>query len=222
MRHPATPVLLYLPAVNSVLASLAQRVRHRQPEPLPPEGELQQLLGSGALVMGRCSYGTPHVRRFVGDTSRVLIGSFVSIADEVEFVPGGNHRVDWVSTYPFRWMFRLPGALEDGHPASDGDIVVGNDVWFGAGARILSGVTIGDGAVVGAGAVVARDVRPYAVVVGNPAREVSRRFSDAQVDALERIRWWDWPLDEILERVPLLCSPDVDGFIKIADADHDG
>ena len=179
--------------------------------------EFRELLDAGVLVMGRCSYGTPRVRTFVGDSSRVLIGSFVSIADDVEFIPGGNHRVDWISTFPFRWTFRLPGALEDGHPASKGDVVVGNDVWIGAGARILSGVTIGDGAVVGAGAVVAKDVRPYSVVVGNPAREVSRRFSDEQVEALQGIRWWDWPLELILKRVSLLCSPDVDALIAISD-----
>ena len=179
--------------------------------------ELEDLLASGVLSMGRHSYGAPRVRTFAGDSARVKIGSFVSIAEEVEFIPGGNHRVDWVSTYPFRWMFGLPGALEDGHPASKGDIVVGHDVWLGTGARILSGVSIGNGAVVGAGAVVSRDVRPYAVVVGNPAREVARRFSDAQIESLERIRWWDWPQELILERVPLLCSPDVDALIAAAD-----
>jgi hypothetical protein len=76
-------------------------------------------------------------------------------------------------------------------------------------------VTIGDGAVIGAGSVVARDVRPYAVVVGNPASEVSRRFTDEQIDALERLRWWDWPIERILEQVPLLCSPDVSGLIAL-------
>jgi acetyltransferase-like isoleucine patch superfamily enzyme len=173
-------------------------------------------MDAGVLVMGRCSYGTPRVRAFPGG-SGVVIGSFVSIADGVEFIPGGNHRVDWISTFPFRVFFGLPGAFEDGHPATKGDIVVGNDVWIGTGAGILSGVTIGDGAVIGAGAVVAKDVRPYAVVVGNPAREVSRRFSDEQVEALQRIRWWDWPLELILEHVSLLCSPDVDALIATAD-----
>ena len=74
-------------------------------------------------------------------------------------------------------------------------------------------MTIGDGAVVGAGAVVANDVRPYSVVVGNPAREVSRRFSDEQVEALERIRWWDWPISEITTALPLLLSSDVEAFV---------
>ena len=206
--------------MRRVRPGLARLVRRlvREPES-PPRNELQELRDAGIVVMGRYSYGNPRVRTFVGDSSRVLIGSFVSIADGVEFIPGGNHRVDWVSTYPFRWNFKLPGALEDGHPASKGDIVVGNDVWLGTGARILSGVTIGDGAVVGAGAVVSRDVRPYSIVVGNPAREASRRFDDEQVEALQRIRWWDWPLPRILERVPLLCSADVSALIAAAEAD---
>ena len=182
-------------------------------QPAPAPDLLQQQLEAGTLVMGRYSYGTPLVRTFVGDASTVYVGSFVSIAADVEFIPGGNHRVDWVSTFPFRWIFRLPGALEDGHPFSKGDIVVGNDVWIGTGAKIMSGVTIGHGAVVGAGAVVTKDVRPYAVVVGNPGREVTRRFSDEQVDALLRLAWWDWPIEIIIKRVDLLCSPNVEELL---------
>lgn len=171
--------------------------------------------------MGRHSYGCPRVRRFAGDTSVVRVGAFVSIAEEVEFVPGGAHRTDWVSTYPFRYMFGMPGSLKDGHPASKGDIVVGNDVWIATGARILSGVTIGNGAVIAAGALVSRDVRPYAVVAGNPAQEVRRRFSDSQIEKLEAIAWWDWPLDEILQCVDLLSSDDCGALIHHADGRND-
>jgi acetyltransferase-like isoleucine patch superfamily enzyme len=108
----------------------------------------------------------------------------------------------------------LPGAYEDGQPSTRGDIEIGNDVWIGRGARVRSGVTIGDGAVVGGYAVVTRDVRPYAVVVGVPARETRRRFDDEQVDALLRIAWWQWSMDAIERSVPQLCSGDVDAFIR--------
>lgn len=169
----------------------------------------EEHLAAGVLTLGRFSYGRPRILRFAGDTAKVRIGSFTSIAPDVEFIPGGIHRVDWISTFPFRYTFDMPGSLKDGHPASRGDIVVGHDVWIATGARILSGVTIGNGAVVGAGALVSSDVRPYAVVAGNPAREQYRRFSDEQIEALERTAWWDWPLNQILEAVDLLCSEEV-------------
>ena len=90
---------------------------------------------------------------------------------------------------------------------------IGNDVWIGTEAFILSGVTIGDGAVIAARSVVTRDVAPYAVVAGNPARQVRLRFSETVIDALERIRWWDWPITEIQSAWPLLLSSDVEAFV---------
>ena len=178
--------------------------------------DFEQHIATGVLTIGRHSYGVPRVRRFAGDTAVVRIGAFVSIAEEVEFIPGGAHRTDWVSTYPFRYKFNLPGRLKDGHPASKGDIVVGNDVWIATGVTILSGVTIGNGAVIAAGALVSTDVRSYAVVAGNPAREVRRRFSDAQVEKLESIAWWDWAVEDILECVDLLSGDDPEALIRYA------
>lgn len=169
------------------------------------------------LQMGYRSYGTPRVIRYKGDIEPVTIGSYCSIAANVEIFVGGNHRVDWVSTFPLRILLNLPGALQDGHPASRGAVTIGNDVWIGREATIMSGVTIGDGAVVAARSVVARDVRPYAIVVGNPAREVRRRFSDDIIKRLLDVRWWDWPEDEIIAAVPLLCSPEAETFLKEAE-----
>jgi acetyltransferase-like isoleucine patch superfamily enzyme len=173
----------------------------------------QHLYSSERLTMGRCSYGEPLVATFPGDTAHVHVGSFTSIGPDVILMDGGDHRVDWVSTFPFRAVLDLPGAYQDGHPLSRGDIEIGNDVWIGRGARVRSGVRIGDGAVIGGYAVVTRDVRPYAIVAGVPAREVRRRFSDEQIEALERIDWWDWPMDTVLRCVPQLCSDDIDAFI---------
>ena len=126
---------------------------------------------------------------------------------------GGLHRVEWVSLYGLRAMLELPGAYEDGFTHSNGDIVIGSDTWVTNRCTVMSGVTIGDGAVVGTKAVVAKDVRPYAIVVGNPAREIGRRFSDEQVEALLRIRWWDWPTELVKERVDALSSPDIEASI---------
>ncbi len=184
--------------------SLLRRLRRRPP---------RRFDRSPVIEWGAYSYGDPKIRYHDGDTAVVRLGAYCSIANDVTFIPGGNHRIDWVSTFPFRAVLDLPGAYEDGHPASRGDIIVGNDVWIGNGATILSGVTIGDGAVVGARAVVASPVRPYAIVVGNPAREVRRRFDDAQVDALLRISWWTWPHATVKEHVPLLNGDTVQSFI---------
>src|SRR5918997_3183659 len=173
----------------------------------------QEHIADGTLVMGNMSYYAPNVVKFKGDTGRVIIGNFASIAPDADFYVGGLHRVEWVSLYGLRAMLELPGAYEDGFTHGRGDIIVGSDTWVTNGSTVMSGVTIGDWAVVGTKAVVAKDVRPYAVVVGNPAREIRRRFSDEQVDALLRIRWWDWPTEVVKERVDLLSSPDVDAFI---------
>jgi len=131
----------------------------------------------------------------------------------VLFVLDADHRTDWITTYPIRIKMDLPGAGEDGHPRSRGHITVGNDVWISAGATILSGVTIGDGAVIGARAVVSRDVAPYAIAVGNPAAVARKRFTEEQISALLRIKWWEWPDDLVAERVTMLCSPDIQAFI---------
>lgn len=166
------------------------------------------------VTIGPYSYFLGSVCRYMGDdATSVRIGKYSSIAEGVTILAGGEHHHNWVTTSPIRILMNLPGAFADGLPWSRGDIAIGNDVWIGNGALILSGVTIGDGAVIGARAVVRGDVRPYAIVVGNPGREVRRRFSDEQVDALLRISWWDWEPDVVADRVALLQSGDVDGFI---------
>ncbi|MEX2393019.1 MAG: CatB-related O-acetyltransferase [Actinomycetota bacterium] len=175
---------------------------------------LAEWIASGNVEIGRHSYGIPRIVSHVGDKGEVRIGAFCSIADDVEIFLGGNHRADWISTFPFRSRFGLEGAYADGHPSSKGVVNIGNDVWIGRGACILSGVTIGNGAVIGAHAVVARDVRSYAVVVGNPAREIRRRFSDDQIRALEEIAWWDWPDAKIVDEVARLSSSHVDVLIE--------
>ena len=132
-------------------------------------------------------------------------------------VLGGEHHPEWVTTSPLRVLNDLPGAWQDGHPGTKGDVTIGNDVWIGVGVTILSGVAIGDGAVIGAAAVVSSDVPPYAVVAGNPARVLRHRFPEATRAALLRIAWWDWPRERVLGAVDALCSPDVDAFVRAHD-----
>ncbi|HEV2071628.1 MAG TPA: CatB-related O-acetyltransferase [Acidimicrobiales bacterium] len=152
----------------------------------------------------------------------MTIGDYCSISGGAEILPGGNHNPQWISTFPLRWQFKMLGALQDGLPSSRGPVSIGNDVWIGRAAMILSGVTIADGAVVGARAVVTTNVRPYAVVVGNPAREVRRRFDDATVDRLLKIKWWNWPERVVREATPLLCSENLSEFFDFADSYADG
>lgn len=160
--------------------------------------------------IGEYTYGHPQVYDWEENT-QLYIGRYTSIADEVKILLGGNHRMDWVSTYPFPALDDIwPEAVGiNGHPWSKGDVKIGNDVWIGNGAMILSGVTIGDGAVIAARAVVVKDVEPYSIVGGNPAREIRKRFDKKQVRALLEAKWWDWPAEIVHANVKALCSGDV-------------
>jgi acetyltransferase-like isoleucine patch superfamily enzyme len=166
--------------------------------------------------VGAHTYGQVEIHRW-GDEYRVTIGKFCSLA-HVDFYIGENHRIDWCSTYPFmNFAGNWPTAEGlTGHPSCRGDIRVGNDVWIGDRAMILSGVTIGDGAVVAAGALVTRDVAPYQIVGGNPAKPIRLRFPEEQVRRLLAIRWWDWPDDLIRRHVATLCSGDLARLEAIA------
>lgn len=149
------------------------------------------------------------------DVDRLVIGSFCSIGTGAAFMMAGNqgHRNDWVTTFPFFYMSEEPAFAEarDGYVPA-GDTVVGNDVWIGAEAIIMPGVRIGDGAMIGSRAVVTKDVPPYTIVAGNPARPIRRRFSDEQIAMLLEMRWWDWPLEAIRDAMQYLCSGDVAGL----------
>ena len=136
---------------------------------------------------------------------KLVIGKFCSIACRAKFLfNSANHTLSSLSTYPFPIFFDEWGLEKsDVAAASDrkGDIVIGNDVWIGYEAVILAGVTIGDGAVIGARAVVTKDVPPYAIVGGVPARVIRSRFPEETVKALLRLKWWDWPAERIQEKL---------------------
>lgn len=180
---------------------------------------LAKLVRAHGFSIGAYSYGRPKVR-FPDSGRRLTIGRYCSIADKVEILLGGDHRLDWASTYPFAAMRGLwpdadaPAACH----ASRGDVAIGHDVWLGSGCTILSGVTVGHGAVVAAHAVVSRDVPPYAVAAGNPARVVRTRFDDATVAALVACAWWDLPHAEVTRLVPLLQSGRIADLVAAARA----
>ncbi len=172
---------------------------------------------AGFVAIGAYTYGRPKIR-FPESGAKLVIGRYGSIADGVEILLGGNHRLDWVTSYPFPAMPRLwPAAA--GIPGSDatrGDVVIGHDVWLGSQCMILSGVTIGHGAAVAARAVVTRDVPPYAIVAGNPARVVRLRFDEATIAALLVTRWWDLPKPQIDALLTLLLGSRIDDFVAAA------
>lgn len=174
------------------------------------------LVQQGVLTIGPHTYGAPKI--FVWQRSdggfhggKVVIGSFCSIADGVEIFTGGNHHDEWISAYPFRTIFGLPEADDDIRESRD--VTIGHDVWIGMGAKILSGVSIGNGAVIGAYSLVTQDVRPYTVVAGHPATLIRQRFTTAEIDALTALSWWEWPLDRIINTIPLLCGVDVGALL---------
>ena len=161
--------------------------------------------------IGKHTCGKPKVLDW-NTGAKLRIGAFCSIARKVTIILSGEHRTDWVTTFPLTHHFLNSGI--DGHPTSKGDVVIGNDVWIGHGATILSGVTIGDGAVIGAYSVVAKNVPAYCIAVGNPAKVIRQRFTDEQVQSLLKIKWWEWEDCKILDHSHLLLSDNIDDFIK--------
>ena len=192
-----------------IVGRVARRLR-RGRAGAPPRQTPQQRFPQYQIGVG--TYGPFEVKTF-GNDGDLLIGNYCSFAEETTILLGGNHRIDWVTTYPFNVKDPLAQHLQ-GHPATKGAVRIGHDVWIGYRATILSGVTIGHGAVVGAGALVTRDVRPYAVVVGNPAREVRRRFPDDVVDGLLELEWWHWSADRIRDAYDSLLADDPSEFLS--------
>lgn len=150
-----------------------------------------------------------HHYDFIGD--KLIIGKFCQIGAGVEFVMNGaNHQMNAVSTYPF-YIF---GSWDQSAPSKEdlpfkGDTVVGNDVWIGQNSTILPGVHIGDGAIIGLNSVVTRDVPPYTIVAGNPAKAVRKRVDDELIDLLLKLKWWDKSIEEINALIPLLSCSDL-------------
>jgi acetyltransferase-like isoleucine patch superfamily enzyme len=161
--------------------------------------------------IGDWTYGDPLIVSF-GEMAKLKIGRFCSIADGAVILLGGEHRIDWITTYPFNVFFPW-GKSYKGHPKTKGDVVIGNDVWIGREALILSGVKIGNGAVVGARSVVTKDIKPYSIVAGNPAKHIKYRFEESIIPELIDIAWWDWPISKIEKSLPLLLSGKVLEFI---------
>lgn len=188
---------------------------------LPTARRLDERPDLAMFDIGRHSWGHLTVaNRNAGCALKV--GQFCSFAFGTEVLLGGEHRTDYVTTYRFGSYSPFDQTYPHAHGQSAvarGDITIGNDVWIGHRAMVLSGVVLGDGVVVGAGSVVRQGAPPYAIVVGNPARVAGFRFSPEQIEALLRIRWWDWSEEQITGALGLMMSPDVQAFIDAHDVD---
>ncbi len=143
---------------------------------------------------------------FIGD--KLIIGNFCQIATGVRFIMNGaNHAINGISTYPFKVFGK---AWKDAplDSVNKGDTVIGNDVWIGNNATIMQGIKIGDGAIIGTNSVVTKNVDPYTIVGGNPAKPIRKRFDDDQIEFLIRLAWWNWEVEKITQNLPAIISGD--------------
>lgn len=173
-------------------------------------------VGNSTVTVGRFTYGHNQMRvRQWGEGASLTIGAFCSIAKGLTVVLGGNHRVDWATTFPFGHVFHkeLGDTKIEGHPDTQGDITIGNDVWIGQNVTIMSGVEIGSGAVIAANATVVKNIAPYEIWGGNPAKKLKDRFEPDVAAALLDLAWWNLPVETVRTLAPLLSrTPDLPGI----------
>jgi chloramphenicol O-acetyltransferase type B len=162
--------------------------------------------------IGEYTYGSPSVVRAYPECS-LTIGKFCSIGNGVTFAFWGRHATEDITTYPFE---HLPGWPSVKSSLIEGEnIYVGNDVWIANNVLVLQGAYIRDGAVLGANCVVGGEVKPYTIVVGNPAKSIRQRFSDEEIKKLLKMRWWNWNIIDIKRNLPVICSSKVDVLYEI-------
>ena len=169
-------------------------------------------MGGGHLLrVGYGTYGAESLKIHSWDNStRIRIGKYCSIADNVHVFLGGNHDINRITTFPFGLGDEVIGD-RPGNAKSNGDIQIGNDVWIGSHASIMSGVSIGNGAVIAAFSHVVRNVADYEVVGGNPAKHIKFRFNEEIILQLKLMAWWDWKPTKVMENRDLLCTqPDIE------------
>lgn len=181
---------------------------------------MDPLVLSKILKLGKHSYYIENLKieGYQWHEGFVNVGSFCSIGSSLTIWLGGNHRTDWVTTYPFGHIYqhifnRYNGV---GHPTNNGDVNIGNDVWIASGCTIMSGVTIGDGAVIAANSHVVKDIPAYSIAGGNPAKVIKQRFTTEQIEELLDLKWWDFSDEIINQLTPFLCSNNIEIFLAEA------
>jgi len=208
---------------------------HLNPDPdtlYPIEGVtrtcfLKNIIKSPQIIVGDYTYydDPEDVHRFEKNVlylfefmaDKLIIGKFCQLATGVRFIMNGaNHALDGISTYPFK-VFGKSWKNAPMNVKSKGDTVIGNDVWIGNGATIMQGIKIGHGAIIGTNALVTKDVEPYSVVGGNPAKLIRKRFDEEKTEFLLKICWWDWPIEKITNNLISIITGDFEALKRIQD-----
>jgi virginiamycin A acetyltransferase len=179
---------------------------------------LKNIIASPQIIVGDYTYyddpvdiynferNVLYLFEFMGD--KLIIGKFCQIATGVRFIMnGGNHAMDGVSVYPFKVMGKS-WATAPVNATSKGDTVIGNDVWIGNGVTFMQGITVGDGAIIGTNSLVTKNVEPYTIVGGNPAKPIRKRFDDETIAFLLQLAWWNWPIEKITEHLDAIINAD--------------
>ena len=181
---------------------------------------LKDEINKNLAIVGKWSYSTSPLKIYRWNDSKIYIGNFCSIGPEVKIIIGGRHRIDWVSTaqinagtFNFNDNFLKAQKIKDFKNSIE-DLHIENDVWIGAFSIIYSGVKLGNGSVVAAGSVVTKDVDPYTVVGGNPAKFIKKRFTTKQINFLNSSKWWELDDKKIDTLSKYLLNENVDLFIK--------
>ena len=205
--------------MNGIVQTIKNRVRATFSNAPPyTHRQFTKEIRSHGFRIGPNTYG--HVKlRWWGDNAILIIGDYCSLA-EVEIFLGGAHRADWNSTYPFpafpRRFPEVAGVTD--FVTTHGNVVIGSDVWIATRAMIMSGVTIGHGAVVAARSVVTRDVPPYAIVAGSPAKVIKYRFPPELIDRFLRLAWWEFDRDQLGSLLPLMVTNRIEEFLTAGEA----
>lgn len=171
------------------------------------------------MKVGKYTYFSCNIHptiRFDDDKHDLIIGNFCSIAENLTVYCGGNHNTNRITTFPFGHVHTNVFNNHDGkgHPISKGHVIIGNDVWIGANVTIMSGVTIGDGAIIACNSHIVKNIEPYSIVGGNPAKLIRYRFSKEEINKLLEIKWWYWNDEEINKLLPLLCTDNITTFLQ--------